>query len=45
MPAGRLELTGVMSMPIGRAPRRASQAEMYAVPQPSSIDVQAVYVG
>ena len=28
---------GVMSIPTGRAPRRASQAEMYAVPQPSSI--------
>ena len=27
---------GVTSTPIGRAPRRASQAEKYAVPQPSS---------
>ena len=28
---------GVTSTPTGRAPRRASQAETYAVPQPSSI--------
>ena len=28
---------GVMSTPTGRAPRRASHAETYAVPQPSSI--------
>ena len=27
---------GVTSTPMGRAPRRASQAETYAVPQPSS---------
>ena len=27
---------GVMSTPTGRAPRFASQAEKYAVPQPSS---------
>src|SRR5262249_5149478 len=27
---------GVTSTPVGRAPRRASQAEKYAVPQPSS---------
>ena len=28
---------GVRSTPVGRAPRRASQEEKYAVPQPSSI--------
>ena len=28
--------SGELSMPTGRAPRRASQAETYAVPQPSS---------
>ena len=29
-----------LSMPTTRAPRRASQADQYAVPQPSSIDVE-----
>jgi hypothetical protein len=33
---GRLKLGGVTSTPVGRAPRPASQAEKYAVPQPNS---------
>ena len=33
---GRLKLGGVTSTPVGRAPRPASQAEKYTVPQPNS---------
>ena len=32
-----LSCSAELSMPVGRAPRRASQADTYAVPQPSSM--------
>ena len=32
-----LSCSAELSMPVGRAPRRASQADKYAVPQPSSM--------